>query len=270
MGGDDLNKLALLGDMLERGETISEIWQGMLDGLAPYGIEFAIYLTVDAQWANPFLLTNVAQMRDGMPLHEDPFLLHCCESYAITCTGPAFLQTHDYLSEDDREFIRQAGESGFSTGLGIPMRLTGSERFGGFNLGTRMDRVQFESDILPIAEGLRFLCLLVHRRIEELSSEQEVHEDGEFRKFMIAPENSAEGPLDQLSPREREVIFLVAQGLSRKECARLCAISQHTVAEYVKNAYRKLGIRNRVEAARIVSGVSDRPFPAEVFLRSKE
>ena len=264
-----MNRLALLGDELERGETITEIWGGLLRGLAPYGIDFAIYLTVDAQWGEPFLLSNVEQIHDGIQLSQDPFVRHCCESYSISCTGPAYLPSHEYLTEEEREFIRHAGESGFLTGLGIPMRLTGSERFGGFNLGTRLDRVQFEAEILPMAEGLRFLCLLVHRRIEELTSQEAMHEDGTFRKFMIAPDSAAPGVLDQLSPREREVIFLVAQGLSRKECARLCAISQHTVAEYIKNAYRKLGIRNRVEAARIVSGLMGAPFASELVLRAK-
>ena len=65
-------------------------------------------------------------------------------------------------------------------------------------------------------------------------------------RVALAPQTKV---TDQLSPREREIIYLIARGLSRKECARLCQISPHTVAEYTKNAYRKLGVRNRFEAA---------------------
>ena len=45
----------------------------------------------------------------------------------------------------------------------------------------------------------------------------------------------------------------MAQGLSRKDCARLCRISVHTVSDYTKSAYRKLGLRNRAEAANLLA-----------------
>jgi len=43
-------------------------------------------------------------------------------------------------------------------------------------------------------------------------------------------------------------MFLFAQGLSTKEAAQVCNISPHTVSEYAKESYRKLGVRNRIEA----------------------
>ncbi|MEX0370382.1 MAG: response regulator transcription factor [Tateyamaria sp.] len=50
------------------------------------------------------------------------------------------------------------------------------------------------------------------------------------------------------------MVYLLARGLSRKEMARVCGISLHTVGDYIKTAYRKLGIHNRAEAARLVFG----------------
>ena len=50
-----------------------------------------------------------------------------------------------------------------------------------------------------------------------------------------------------LSPREREVVFLVAHGLSNKEVARELGLSEGTVKTHVHSILQKLGplLRNR-------------------------
>ncbi len=55
--------------------------------------------------------------------------------------------------------------------------------------------------------------------------------------------------LNQLSPREQEVLTLVAKGLSRNEVAKLLALSNNTVARYIRDVYQKLNISSRAEAA---------------------
>lgn len=234
---------------IERNTSVRGIWHEALDALAAQGVDFVIYLTVNADRRLPFVLTNVPEVYDLMEPETDPFIAHCCDSYDVTLTGPDYLADYDYLPDRAKAFIRHASATGWRTGLGIPMRLSGTSRFGGFNLGTNMDRDTFERRIVPRAEEFRFFCLLVHRRIEELRAEQGIVPQEDFRDLLVAPENPA---LEDLSPREREVIYLVARGISRKECARLCGISPNTVAEYAKNAYRKLGVQNRVEVARLV------------------
>ncbi len=52
-----------------------------------------------------------------------------------------------------------------------------------------------------------------------------------------------------LSPRETEVLSLVARGLARADVAGMLAISENTVAKYLKEIYRKLHISSRAEAA---------------------
>jgi DNA-binding NarL/FixJ family response regulator len=54
------------------------------------------------------------------------------------------------------------------------------------------------------------------------------------------------GPL--LTPRERQVLELMARGQSRKETARSLDLSPFTIAEYVQSIYRKLQVRSRGEA----------------------
>ncbi|HZT54131.1 MAG TPA: LuxR C-terminal-related transcriptional regulator, partial [Gaiellaceae bacterium] len=53
-----------------------------------------------------------------------------------------------------------------------------------------------------------------------------------------------------LSPREREVHELLAQGLTNEEIAKRLYISLSTTKVHVKHIYEKLGVRSRLEAAR--------------------
>ena len=55
--------------------------------------------------------------------------------------------------------------------------------------------------------------------------------------------------LAELSPREREVLGLLAQGVHIADIGKALAISRHTVGDHVKSIYRKLNISSRAEAA---------------------
>jgi DNA-binding NarL/FixJ family response regulator len=59
--------------------------------------------------------------------------------------------------------------------------------------------------------------------------------------------------LDQLSPREREVLRLIARGYTYKEVARDLAISVKTVESHVSSVLRKLQLSTRHELARWAS-----------------
>jgi DNA-binding NarL/FixJ family response regulator len=51
-----------------------------------------------------------------------------------------------------------------------------------------------------------------------------------------------------LTPREREVLALLAEGLANKMIAPRLGISEHTVKTHVAAVYEKLHARNRAEA----------------------
>ena len=53
----------------------------------------------------------------------------------------------------------------------------------------------------------------------------------------------------RLTPRETEVLALIAQGLRNAEVASELKLADSTVAGYIKDIYRKLGISSRAEAS---------------------
>jgi DNA-binding NarL/FixJ family response regulator len=55
---------------------------------------------------------------------------------------------------------------------------------------------------------------------------------------------------DDLTPREQEVVKLVAEAHTNKEIAEILHLSEKTVENHRSNAMRKLGMRDRVELVR--------------------
>jgi DNA-binding NarL/FixJ family response regulator len=56
-----------------------------------------------------------------------------------------------------------------------------------------------------------------------------------------------------LTPREHEVLRLLARGLQNKEIAAALAITQRTVKFHVSAVFHKLGAGNRTEAVTIAA-----------------
>ena len=57
-------------------------------------------------------------------------------------------------------------------------------------------------------------------------------------------------PMDRLTTRERDVLRLIADGMSDRDIAAALTISRRTVETHVSSILRKLEVRNRAEAAR--------------------
>lgn len=58
-----------------------------------------------------------------------------------------------------------------------------------------------------------------------------------------------------LSPREQDVAYLVAQGLTNQEIADKLGIAPGTVAQHLWNVYRWLGLRGGCQRVRLARAV---------------
>ena len=65
---------------------------------------------------------------------------------------------------------------------------------------------------------------------------------------------SSGGAIDGLSPRENDVLRMLAEGLTDREIAAALIISPRTVETHVSNVLHKLNVRNRAEAAQRYRG----------------
>jgi DNA-binding CsgD family transcriptional regulator len=65
--------------------------------------------------------------------------------------------------------------------------------------------------------------------------------------------------MDDLSPSERRVAELVAEGRTNREIASALFLSERTVASHLTHVYGKLGIRSRTELARHLAQVERAP-----------
>jgi DNA-binding NarL/FixJ family response regulator len=63
-----------------------------------------------------------------------------------------------------------------------------------------------------------------------------------------APDAASDARLDELTPREREVLEQMARGLSNAEIADALVIEESTVKTHVKRVIGKLDVRDRVQA----------------------
>jgi DNA-binding CsgD family transcriptional regulator len=74
--------------------------------------------------------------------------------------------------------------------------------------------------------------------------------EAERARALLAACGGTEAPaLPELTAREREVLGLVADGLTNREIAEQLVLSEHTVHRHVTNILRKLGLPSRTAAA---------------------
>ncbi|MBV9197329.1 MAG: response regulator transcription factor [Solirubrobacterales bacterium] len=67
--------------------------------------------------------------------------------------------------------------------------------------------------------------------------------------------NRIDEPLDELTPREREVLGLMAEGRSNQGIATRLVVTEHAVEKHVRNIFQKLGIQTDAEDHRRVLAV---------------
>jgi DNA-binding NarL/FixJ family response regulator len=108
-----------------------------------------------------------------------------------------------------------------------------------------------------LSAGASGYLLKQMRRNELLDALKDVHAGGSPMSSQIARkvvqsfrrnETGFDGETVELSPREREVLELLARGYLYKEIAEMLKISVQTVNTYIRRIYEKLHVRSRAQA----------------------
>ena len=86
-----------------------------------------------------------------------------------------------------------------------------------------------------VAAGDALLAPTITRRL--------IAEFARMRPRQVKPDS-----LEALTPRETEILGLVAEGLSNREIATRLVLSDETVKTHVSHVLRKLGLRDRAQA----------------------
>ncbi|HEX5535165.1 MAG TPA: alpha/beta fold hydrolase [Actinomycetales bacterium] len=128
-------------------------------------------------------------------------------------------------------------------------------------------------DMAGVLEGVNVPTLVLHRsrdrlvtaesaslvagripgaRLEMLDDEPHIHFVGDVgsvaRHVVAFTAGSRRSPSAHLSPREAEIMALVASGCTNAQVAQRLVLSVRTVERHLLNAYIKLGVRGRSEA----------------------
>ena len=234
----------------------------------------AVLEFVETAWAlageRPFTPETLAAMRELVPCD----LVGYCELDRLNgCTLECF-DTDDGASADDALFWEIAGEHPLcrhqlayrdfsATRLSDVLarrRLANSRVYADWfrpvgivaeiEIGIARSRVRTRNFILDRTEG-DFSAR--DRAVLELARPHlaRIHDATELRRAAGA---SGQGELERLSPREAEVLELVAAGLSNAAIAERLWISPGTVKKHLDNIYARLGVRGRAAAAARYAG----------------
>lgn len=74
------------------------------------------------------------------------------------------------------------------------------------------------------------------------------HAEGTLLKKIL--DDPAGDPTEKLTPREREVVKLIAEAYTNREIAKILNLAEKTVESHRANVLAKLGMRDRVELVR--------------------
>jgi DNA-binding NarL/FixJ family response regulator len=96
---------------------------------------------------------------------------------------------------------------------------------------------QYEQGEIPVSPGLANQMLQEFKR----------NDDG----FWVADETN-HAKMKQLSPRQKEVLILVADGMKYKEIAATLGVTERTVKYHMEEILRKLHLENRSQAVKYI------------------
>lgn len=224
---------------LDKSDSSAAVWSVAREYLNGLGLTHWLYTYLDP------LAPNGSRVASSLPAAYqdhyqaqryhliDPFFKYCCSTFAPVATGREYMKDYGFLSNLERRFILEGGETGFSAGFSSPVRLKAScGGFGGWNFGSEMKRQDFDRFSAEHGERLRLAGFYIHERLECVLAQA----DGRVTSHGC------------LTPRERDCLLWLGRGLRVAAIAHKLGIAAVTVDLHLKNARHKLAAATREEA----------------------
>ncbi len=224
--------LANLETTLERLQTTRsiedlQVWAHELrDGL---GVTHVLYhtgnmkgeqvgaFTYDLDWVRRYIEKGYSQY--------DPVVLG-----AIRRFTPMDWKTLDWSSPQARVIMREAMEAGVGNqGWSVPIWGPAGE-FAVFTINHTATDADWQSFLEARKKDILLISHLVHQQAKRIFSRE------------------TDTPSSELSPREKEALMHLSQGMSRQEVADMLKISENTLRAYIDSARHKLGAMNVTHA----------------------
>ena len=247
--------LGFVGDLLQQGLTalphdlvIAQLLQTFDSNGAGY-----TWASADGSGGNIIFPADVVEplRKELLPGGEaDLTLRHPLRVWHLTTGDPrpstiARVPTRVVPADERRPLIRAFRSIGCEQQLTINVRLV--EALYSTFIVTRSD-IDFTDDELALARQIQLVLIGLDRQTALVRQ--------------LTPTSSDEGIDAGLTVRELTVLALLAEGHSTQAIARRLACSPRTVYKHLEHIYRKLGVRDRVNAIRVAQHWQLRPVPS--------
>ena len=88
------------------------------------------------------------------------------------------------------------------------------------------------------------------KRAVKMATEGEIVAPRQLLEYLISNEDVVD--LNILSERQRQILELVEDGLTNAQVARKLYLTESTVKQHLRSAYKALGVKNRTEAVKLI------------------
>ncbi len=222
-------RLAEFIERLQQAKTLDDLRSSILSLRDHLGVEHLVYhsvnstgqqyaaLTYSPEWVDRYIGEDYARI--------DPVVQGCFRRF-----HPVDWKRLDWSGRSVRAFLTEALDAGVGNqGYSVPIRGPNGQ-FAMFTVSHRMPDNAWERFTSERVSDLILVAHFVNQKALEIERGTDFHAK------------------QSLSPREVDVLTMLAMGLNRAQAADSLAISEHTLRAYVESARFKLGAVNTTQA----------------------
>ncbi len=216
-------------ETLQQATTLDDLRSEIIGLRDHFGVEHLVYHSVNSTGQQYAVLTYkddwVDRYLDQDYARVDPVVQGCFRRF-----HPVDWKNLDWSGKQARAFLSEALDAGVGNqGYSVPIRGPNGQ-FAMFTVSHRASDAEWQKFTTEHVADLLLVAHFVNQKALELERGTDFH------------------AMQSLSPREIDVLTMLAMGFNRAQAADNLAISEHTVRAYVESARFKLGANNSTHA----------------------